>query len=372
MEEEKNYGNVEKKSSLLKIIIIALVIFVVFMVISCIVWYNICLSGTGTAEEKVTIELPLGSNTDKIAELLKENDLIKSKLAFKLYIKLNNVGNFQAGTYDITKNMSVQEIADVLQTGKVFNTNNINITFIEGKTMNYIAKEIAENTNNTEDDVYELLQNQEYIDSLINEYWFITDEIKNEDIYYALEGYLFPDTYSFENKDVTVEEIFKTLLDQMGKVLENYKSKIEKSKYSVHEILSIASIIENEAIFDKDRKNVSSVIYNRLARNMSIGSDVTTYYAFKVELGSRDLYKTEINTYNPYNTRGPNMEGKIPVGPICSVSNASIEAAIEPNSTDYLFFVADANGNIYFTKTNEEHEAIVNELKANDAWVQFD
>ena len=373
MEEVKNrHEDTEKNSSMLKIIIIAVIILIAFVAISCILWYNICLSGTGTSEEKVTIEIPLGSGTNKIATVLKENDLIKSTLVFKLYVKLNNITNFQAGSYNLTKNMSVPEIAQSLQTGKVFNESNINITFVEGKTMNYIAKEIAKNTNNTEEDVYKVLEDDEYIDSLISEYWFLTDKIKNEDIYYPLEGYLFPDTYAFEDKDVTVQDIFKTLLEQMEKVLEPYKSNIQNGKYSVHELLSVASIIENEAIFDKDRKDVSSVIYNRLNKKMSIGSDVTTYYAFKIELGSRDLYKTEINTYNPYNTRGPNMGGKLPVGPICSVGKASIEAAINPNTTDYLFFVADAKGNIYFTKTNEEHQKVINELKANNAWVQFD
>ena len=179
--------------------------------------------------------------------------------------------------------------------------------------MTYIAQEIANSTNNTEADVFALLENEEYINSLIEEYWFLTDEIKDENIYYPLEGYLFPDTYSFESEDVTVEEIFKTLLDQMGKVLEPYREDIENSGYTVHELLTIASIAETEAIYDKDRKDVTSVIYNRLAQGMSIGSDVTTYYAFKIELGSRDLYKSEINTYNPYNTRGPGMEGKLPV-----------------------------------------------------------
>ena len=105
----------------------------------------------------------------------------------------------------------------------------------------------------------------------------------------------------------------------------------------------MAAIVENEAIFDRDRKDVASVLYNRIDANMSLGCDVTTYYAFKIELGSRDLNKSEINTYNPYNTRGPNMAGKIPVGPISSISKESIEAAIKPNNTNYLFFVADAS-----------------------------
>lgn len=209
----------------------------------------------------------------------------------------------------MTKNMTVPEVAEALQKGIMFK-DSYNITFVEGKTFTYVAKTIADNTNNTEQDVYLLLRDEDYIDSLISKYWFITEDIKNKDIYYSLEGYLFPDTYSFESKDVTVKEIFKAMLDQMDKVLSKYKTDIQNNSYSVHEILSIASIIENEAIFDKDRKNISSVLYNRLSAKMSLGCDVTTYYASKIELGSRDLYKNEINLKNPYNTRRTKYGGQ--------------------------------------------------------------
>ena len=119
------------------------------------------------------------------------------------------------------------------------------------------------------------------------------------------------------------------------------------------------------------RKDVSSVIYNRLASNIAIQSDVTTYYAIKVDMNERDLYQKELDTYNAYNTRGPNMEGKLPIGPIASVSKSSIEAALEPNDTDYIFFVADKNGKLYFTKTNEEHNTKVIELKTRGLWWEY-
>ncbi len=375
MEEEieskrkSKHSSDEKKGNIFVKIIICLIMFVIIVAIFGIIWYNTSLSGTGTSDEKVEIDIPLGSNSSTIAEILKENDLIKSSLTFKIYVKMNNVTTFQAGSYTLTKDMNVETIVESLQSGIVFKDTSYNLTFVEGKTMPYIAKVIAENTDNTEQDVYDLLKDEEYLDSLIDEYWFITDEIKKADIYYPLEGYLFPDTYSFDEKDVPVKEIFKTMLDKMKNVLEPYKTDIEKSSYTPHELLTLASIIETEAIFDKDRKDVSSVFYNRLSVDMSLGSDVTTYYAFKIELGTRDLNKDEINTYNPYNTRGPNMNGKLPVGPVSNPSKASIEAAIYPNDTDNLFFVADKEGNIYFTKTNEEHQAKVNEIKANNDWI---
>ena len=160
---------------------------------------------------------------------MKEKDLIKNELAFKIYIKLNKISNFQAGEYTLSKDMTAKEIAEALQKGILFK-DSYNITFVEGKTFKYVAKTIADNTNNTEEEVYAILKNEEYIDNLISKYWFITEDIKNKDIYYSLEGYLFPDTYAFESKDVTVKEIFNAMLDQMEKVLNPYKEKIRKRK----------------------------------------------------------------------------------------------------------------------------------------------
>ena len=321
--------------------------------------------------EEIEVAIPLGTGTNGIANILKENNIIRSKLGFKIYTKLNKVSNFQAGTYYLKQNMSLKEISEMLKSGIMYDQNEIKITYLEGKNMRWLAKKISEVTNNTEDEVFEVLSREDYIDSLIEKYWFITDDIKDKDIYYPLEGYLFPDTYALKNKDVKVEEIFEKMLDKMEKVLEEYKDEIEKSKYSVHQLLTIASIVETESVNKEDRKGVAGVIYNRLNRNMAIQSDVTTYYAFKIDMGERDLYQREIDKYNKYNTRGPNMEGKLPVGPISSVSKLSIEAAIEPKDTDYLFFVADKNGKVYFSKTNTEHNQIISELKSRGLWYEY-
>ena len=354
------------------VVISILVAIIVLAILAVFGWYNISISPVNQDDNtSYSIEIPMGSGSATIAQKLENEGLIKSAIAFKIYVKLNKVSNFQAGTYNLAKNLSVEEITEILQTGKVNSKDVISITFVEGKNMRWVASKIAETTNNTEEDVYTLLKDEEYIDSLIEKYWFITDEIKNKDIYYPLEGYLFPDTYQFENKDVKVEKIFETLLDQMDSKLSTYKTDIQNSKYTVHQILSTAAIIENEAVFDADRKDVAGVIYNRLNQNMAIQSDVTTYYAFKIDMGSRDLYLSEINKYNPYNTRGPNMEGKLPVGPISMVSLASIEAAINPNENSYIYFVADKTGKVYFTRTYDEHLQKVNELKNSGLWFEF-
>lgn len=308
--EEENTEKVGEKK--LGKVVLILLLLIVIAGLGTFLWYNISLGETGKSNEQATFEIPMGSGADSIANILKDNNVIKSKLAFKVYVKLNNISNFKAGKYTITKDMDVPEIAEALQKGIMFKTTGFNITFVEGKTFSYIAKTIAENTDNEEQEVYDLLKDTDYLDSLIDEYWFLTDEIKSKDIYYPLEGYLFPDTYSFDEKSVSVKDIFKVMLDQTEKVLNKYKTDIQTSGYSVHEIMTLASVIENEAMHDEDRKDIASVFYNRIKAKMSLGSDVTTYYAFRIEMGERDLYKGEINTYNPYNTRGPNMEGKLP------------------------------------------------------------
>lgn len=357
---------------MVKKIIIGIIITIVVVIAGAGIWYNVSLGAVDKKDDTTyQVEIELGSGINLTAKKLKQEGLIKNELAFKIYVKLNKNIKLQAGTYNLKKTMDVKELTQVLQTGKVGSKDSISITFVEGKNMKWIANKIAEETNNTEEDVYTLLENEEYIDSLINKYWFITEEVKNSDIYYPLEGYLFPDTYQFENKNVSVEEIFEKLLEQMEKKLNNYKNDIQSSNYSIHKLLTIASIVENEAVFDKDRKDVASVVYNRLNAKMPIQSDVTTYYALKIDMGTRDLYSSEINTYNPYNTRGPNMAGKLPVGPISMVGISSIESAIKPNETPYLYFVADKDGNVYFTRTYDEHLQKVNNLKNSGQWIEF-
>ena len=352
-----------------KIILILAIILLIIIV--SIIWYFISISNVSKDDTEIEVTIPLGSGTDKIAEVLKENKLIKNKTSFKIYVKLNKTSNFQAGTYYLNQNMNVKEITEVLQTGIMQDPNQINITYIEGKNMRWLAKKIEEITNNSQEDVINVLKDERYINSLIDKYWFLTDEIKQGEIYYSLEGYLFPDTYSIKNKEVTVQEIFEKMLDKMESVLEEYRDEIDKSRYTVHEILTIASIIETESMNEDGRKDVSSVIYNRLNSGMAIQSDVTTYYAVKADMGERDLYQKELDAYNAYNTRGPNMEGKLPIGPISSVSKSSIEAALKPNNTDYIFFVADKNGKLYFTKNASEHNEIITKLKNENLWFEY-
>ncbi len=354
-----------------KVIIVFAILLVLLIVVAggAFAWYTNALKPVDTfGEEAVVLEIPEGTGISGISKILEEKGVIRNADACKMYCKIAKVGNLQAGKYSFEEAKSVPEIIAKIASGDVL-TDEIQITFIEGKNMRWYAKAIAEKTINSEEEVLNLLASEEYIDSLIEKYWFLTDEIKDEDIYFPLEGYLLPDTYTFENAEVSPETIFNVILNFTDKFLSKYK---DDFTYSVHQTLTLASMAEMEGKSTEDRSEIIGVFLNRIDKGMSLGSDVTTYYAFGVDMAKNDLTVKQLNTYNPYNTRGPNMEGKIPIGPICNPSRSAIEATLTPTQTDALYFVADKTGKVYFTKSNDEHSEIISKLKSEGKWYVYE
>lgn len=351
-----------------KNIIFASLICIISCVVFILSFYRYELSPVSASNDDKVITIESGSTVSGIAKLLKNNNLIRSRNAFKLYARLNNKNNLQAGTYKLSESMSTKQIISVIEEGKIYNKDEIKITFNEGKNVRYIAKTIALNTNNNESDVYALIDNVDYLNELIEKYWFINSEVKNQNLYYSLEGYLFPETYYFDNKEVTVKEIFASMLDEMDKRLTPLKEDIEKSKLSIHELLTLSSIVELEGASANDRKEVAGVFYNRLNNKWTLGSDVTTYYASRIDDWSTRLTYNELDDCtNLYNTRCKTYVG-LPIGPIANSSIESIEAVIHPKEHEYFYFVADCKGEVYLTKNETEHINIINKLKRDDNW----
>lgn len=348
-----------------KLIILTSVFFFALLVLLG-AWF--CLFAPVGGSEKIKVVIEPGTSRDEIAALLKEKKLIRNTKAFKLFLKLKDVNNIYAATYYMSGDMNLSKIVDVLASGGV-NENEIEITFLEGKNMRTYAKVISDNTNNTEEDVYKLLNDNDYLKTLIDKYWFLTDEILNTKIYYSLEGYLFPETYRFSDKNVSVSTIFETMLDEMSKHLEKYKTFIENSDYSIHELMTLASITQSEGYNESDFKNIASVFYNRLKDSMALGSCVTSYYGVKKEM-TEELFMADINAQNAYNTRGNNPV-KFPVGPISNPGISAIDAVMNPIKTDYYYFVSDVNHKLYFTKSNKEHEAKISELMNEGLWYEW-
>ena len=341
---------------------IGLVCLVFVTIIVLFIAYNRNLKAVDSSDTTIIeVEIPNNSNAKKIGEILKDKDLIRSSTFFNIYVKLFKPGDMKAGRHSFSRSMTFKEIIDELLKTPTYNPDEITLSFDEGVTMRQIAKTISEGTNNSYESVIEKSKDVEYLDKIIKKYWFITDDIKNENLKYNLEGYIFPDTYNYRNKDVSVEEIFNKMLDEMGKVLEPYKADIEKSKLSVHQILSLASIIEKEAVDckgsnckDKDdyRVNISKVFYNRLNSNMSLGSDVTTYYALEIDNAKKYVHEVcggvnciDYSYESPYNTRltDGSMNGKLPVGPIATISKGSLKASIYPSDVNYVYFISNIN-----------------------------
>ena len=350
------------------IIVLSTLALTFLIVLLTIVVYFSKLGAVSKKDIAVQFKTEQGDTLLTIAQKLKDEDLIKSKFAYKIYLKTHKKGDLKVGTYELNKNMNVKTILKTL-TSDEYKEEFMTITFKEGLNIRQIAEIIEENTNYSKEEVFNLLKDETYINELINKYWFLTNDIKNEKIYYPLEGYLFPNTYQFK-KDATVKDIFKTLLDQMDEELSKYKTQIENSNYSIHQLMTLASIVELEAGSSHERNGVAAVFYNRIKNNWTLGSDVTTYYAEQKSF-KEDLTIDEINSCNAYNTRSTCIVG-LPVGPISNPSTESIEGVMNPTTSDYYYFVADKNGNTYFTKTEYEHNNIIQKLQREGLWYTYE
>lgn len=327
------------------------IIFLVVLIILTCGSYKIGTSSVSKDSFEVKITIPKESTYLSISNLLKENNLIRSESFYKIYIKIFKPDNLKAGIYTLNRNMNVKEIVDTLE-GNV-KSEEITITIPEGKHIEEVAEIISSKINMSKEDILLYWQNEEVLNSLIDKYWFLTDVIKKEGIRYSLEGYFFPDTYSIL-KESKIEDITYKMLDKMDEVLSKYKEEISNSKFNVHEILTLASIVEHEAILDSDRPMIAGVFINRLDKSMKLQSCATVGYAineWKLSYNYKDL-----QTDSPYNTYF--YEG-LPIGPGNMPGELSIEAVLRPTKHDYYYFLANVNDKdskkTYYSKTYLEH-----------------
>ena len=342
------------KKKLLIIIISSIVLLV--SIISTFV-----IIGTKPVNKKNTDEILFtiknGDSRNTIVNNLSKQGLVKSKLAALIYININRGKNLQAATYSLNKSMSLKDILNKFDKGDKYDDRKVvTLKFVPGKRLTDYAQVIADFMNKyqdpvqkvTKEDVIKTINDQAYVKELINKYWFLTDEVLNSEIYYALEGYLQPETYEFYTTS-TPKDIVERMLDATDKKLKPYESAIKSSGFTTHEILSMAAIIEKEANSDDDRAKVSQVIHKRLELKMALGMDVTAYYAAKADL-TEPYYKSWSSLPSKYNTRNINNIG-LPIGPICNPSISSIKAALNPSDTKYVYFYADmTNGKVYFAE----------------------
>lgn len=348
-----------KKTKLLAIIIIIMICIVG----GSLIYYFNGISAVSSKNKEVIVEIPKGSSGSEIIQILDDNGLIKSEFCAKLFLKMNSY-NFKSNGYILNENMSLAKMLSILEGKDKQYISNIKITVIDGQTIPEFAQNIAKNTELKYEDIIAKWNDKAYLQTLIKDYWFLTDAILQEGIYYPLEGYLAPETYFFTSETANIENITKVMLDQTEKHLAKYKDEIENfqvnnKKLAIHEFITFSSIVQRESpAHHNDRCMIAGVFINRLNKPMRLQSDVTVNYGNRVT--KVDVTYSDLNSDSKYNTY--RYDG-LPIGPISSISTDVLNDTLNYKKNDYYFFFATKEQKVLYAKTLQEHQENVSKNK---------
>ena len=358
-EEKKSHPKKRRHSILHTIVVIVLVLLLILLAVSV---YGLSSAFKPVSSEHTAIYVTVedGELLPAITEKLQDSGVIRNDQIAYLYAKFKHYDNYTAGDHVFYADMNLDEVFDELSK-TTDNSNVARVTVIEGDWAKDIATKFSEVTNVSYDELIALWDNADWIRSKMSEYPFLSEDMFNDNVRIYLEGYLAPDTYEIY-KETTAEEITCKLLDQSLNVYNQYKDDIAASGHSIHEIYTMASIIQYEAGTNPDDlAKVASVFYNRLNAGMTLGSSVTVCYAIDFDSQTDGWQACELNSDfdSPYNTY---MYDGLPPGAIENAGAAAINAAIHPADTDYYYFMADVcgDGTVHYASTEEEHNANVN------------
>lgn len=320
--------------------------------------------------EYVTLEIPAGSSAKEIGSILEKKGLIKSGQVFNYYSKFKSYANFQSGYYNLQKSMDLDTIAKALQKGGTDTPQPPTLGKLvvpEGYTLDQIAEAVEKSGNKkvsiSAKGFLSKVQDESFISKMVAKYPKLLSGLpaKDSGVKYRLEGYLFPATYNYTS-DTTAETLIDQMLATMDSKLSTYYEVLESKNLTVNDVLTLASLVEKEGSTDEDRKNIASVFYNRLNQGMPLQSNIAILYAEgklgkKTTLAEDAAIDTNIDSaFNVYKNPG------LMPGPVDSPSLSAIEATVNPNKTDYLYFVANTEtGTVYFATTYEEHAKNVEE-----------
>ena len=284
------------------------------------------------------VEVAEGDSFYGILDKLSEEGKIKNKFLVKFYLKICGIKpEVLEGTYKLNKSMTLNEFVNLLTDS---NKDKVYITIPEGYTIDDIAEKLEENN---------ICNSKEFIDSVKN-YELPKYISNNPNKRYNLEGFLFPDTYSF-NKNENADFIIKTMLNRFEKVWQEIVEDLNISipEEEIEKKVNVASIIEKEAVVDSERSFISSVIYNRIAIGMPLQIDATVIYSYGYHI--EKMYEKYLEIDSPYNTY---MYYGLPIGPISNPGRASLMAALKPKETDYLYYLLESENTHYFTDNYDD------------------
>ncbi len=321
-------------------IVLAVVVFLLWTAYSrARSWFDEQLDPPGEAGPAIELVVPAGATTADIARQLEDLDVIPNSTFFRYYARAKDEGNFQAGEYTMPTNASVEEAIAVLNGGPR-PQETTRFTVREGLWEDEIIASIASQLDNvTEADLRIALAAGR-----------IPARYRPEGIT-SWEGLLYPETYEI-NTDDTAEEVLLKMTDEFSKVTGSlgYGAADSILGYSAYDVLIVASLIEAEALIPEERPMVASVIYNRLREGWILGIDATCVYS----TGQRGVPLTQevLDTEGPYNCR---LNAGLPPTPINSPGAASLEAALNPAETDFMYYVLTGeDGSQTFAETEEE------------------
>ncbi len=317
------------------------------LILVCSLYYISYRSNIYTPTDKndpttISFQVKKGETAKEIGQKLQEQGLTKNAFHFYLYTKNNHLDTtILPGRFELRKNMNVPEILKTISDAA---SSESIITIQEGLKISDIDKKLTD---------LELIQSGEFTNAVKNfddwsSYSFL-DETTAKNLPIPLEGYLYPDTYFLDPANFKPEDLISLTLNNFKKKFSDLQGKIHR--HTINEIITMASIIENEVTSDEDRKIVSGILWKRLDSNWTLGADATLLYL----ANDRSISQSDLTTDSPYNTR---KNKGLPPGPICNPSISSIEAAMYPEETNYWFYLTDPeSGNTIYATTNEEQNA---------------
>ena len=296
--------------------------------------------GTGGGKEEIPIEVTEGSGSSVIAGQLKENNIIRHPFLFKLYARLKSGTVYQKGTHYVTDSMSYPDLLEVFSSAANMDEFTRKLVIPEGFELWQIVELLVENGLGDKSTFYHEIENGVF------DFPFVSQIPRTE---HRLEGYLYPDTYLFTTEESEHDILNRMLTAFNEKVVPVYH--VHGTEKTLDEIITFASVIEREAANDEERPLVASVFENRLKIGMKLESCATVQYILKER--KTVLSMDDIAIESPYNTY---LHTGLPAGPIASPGVSSVIAALTPAKTDYLYFLATADGEEnLFSETFEEH-----------------
>jgi len=305
---------------------------------------------------KIRLTIPDGTPMQVIGAELEASGVIRSSLALRIWLqwlglKEGNSKALQAGTYDFTTDRPLSEIVTQMQTGQPLETR---FTIPEGWSIAQMANYFEQQGFFAAKDFIAAANNR----NIISERKWLPSDTP------SLEGFLFPDTYQLAQAEIKPERVIEIMLDQFEQVaLPLYQENQQNSgkiALSLKDWVTLSSIVEKESVLDQERAVIAGVFTQRLKRNMRLEADPTVEYGLGIkQTPEKPLTLAQVRTPSPYNTY---VNQGLPPGAIASPSLKSLKAVLEPDRTEYLFFVARYDGSHVFSRTLSEHEKAQNEI----------